>query len=65
MITPSTAGKHPEEVAEQEVVAADATKDEKKGTNPVHDIGHASSTLADLVIRETPFDLFRSDCRAC
>jgi hypothetical protein len=29
MITPSTAGKHPEEVAEQEVVAADATKDEK------------------------------------
>jgi hypothetical protein len=29
MITPSTAGKRPEEVAEQEVVAADATKDEK------------------------------------
>ncbi|SVB96068.1 uncharacterized protein METZ01_LOCUS248922 [marine metagenome] len=29
MITPSTAGKHPEEVAEQEVVGADATKDEK------------------------------------
>jgi hypothetical protein len=29
MITPFTAEKHPEEVAEQEVVAADATKDEK------------------------------------
>jgi hypothetical protein len=29
MITPSTAGKHPEEVAEQVVVAADATRDEK------------------------------------
>jgi len=29
MITPSTAGKHPEEDVGQEGVGADATKDEK------------------------------------
>ncbi len=65
MITPSTVGKHPEGAVAQEGVGADATKDEKEGKNPVHDIGHASSTLADIASRETPIDLFRSNCRTC